>query len=95
MTLGQFDICTFECMLCLSHEGATTLTTTTFIPTTVSKIDFIAENVFNEGEGKITYLLSTTFRCHFISNKQKQETLMSFLHKVTSFSAVKYDVSGD
>jgi len=47
------------------------------------------------GEGKITYLLSATFRHQFISNKQKQESLTSFLCKVTSFSAVKYDVSGD
>ncbi len=81
MTLGQFDICTFVCMLCLSHEGATTLTTTTLTLTTVSKMDFIAAKGFNEGEGKITCLLSTTFCCHFISNKLKQEMLMSFFAK--------------
>ncbi len=42
------------------------------------------------GEGKITYLLSTTFRHHFISNKQKQETLIFFLRKVMSFLPYKY-----
>ncbi len=36
------------------------------------------------------YLLSATFCHQFISNKPKQETLMSFLRKVMSFSAVKY-----
>ncbi len=47
------------------------------------------------GEGKITYLLSATFRRQFISNKRKQEMLTSFLRKVVSFSAVKYDLSRD
>ncbi len=42
------------------------------------------------GEGKITYLLSATFRRHFISNKRKQEMLKSFLHKVMSFPPYKY-----